>query len=146
MKELPLVFTNWRQEAISFIQDWDWTFSWEGYTDTCKPDNKQNSRWHGTKCYEVWSKVTKDKADEQFHSHLNPLYELVDSSCYNDNQKIAIVSYMYNTWGNQMNLKTHLKQCNYKDIRYIMSIWWWNKEYPWLKIRRTSELSLFNKI
>ena len=73
------------------------------------------------------------------------MYDVVDMKCYNDNQKIAMTSYMYNTWWYQMNLRRYIKQCRYKDIKYIMSVWGWNQKYPWLIKRRQAEIKLFNK-
>lgn len=81
-------------------------------------------------------------------THLNPLYEVVDTSCYNDNQKVALTSYMYNTWVYAMNINKHIKKCNIRDIKYIMSVYWYSSNWirlQWLVNRRYAELELFNK-
>lgn len=140
---------------MNFIQNWIWSFSWEWFASHCKWDNKQYSWGHWTRCYNPWQAVTVEQADKEFTTHLNPLFELVDNSCYTDNQKIAIVSYMYNTWWYQMNMRTHVSNCSKKDIQYIMQVWWywitvienWKKKFKrlqWLVNRRYAELSLFN--
>lgn len=132
---------------MNFIQHGSGNFTWEGFAPHCKDDNKQLSWGHWTRCFIKGEKVTQEIADKQFNDHLAPLFNLVDNnSCFNDNQKIALVSYMYNTGGNQMNLKAHIKRCSHKDIKYVMSIWGWNKEYPWLRLRRIAELYLYNLI
>jgi len=140
----PISITDWKQSAIEFIQNWRWSFTWEWYTDTCKWDSKQNSWWHWTRCKTRWTKVTKSQADKEFLSHLQPLYTLVDRESYTDNQKIAMVSYMYNVGKYAMNINTYVSRESHKDIRYIMWVYWYNKEFPWLKKRRKEELILFN--
>ncbi len=135
---------NWKYEAIYFIQNWRGNFTGEWFSAYCKRDNKQNSWGHWTKCKNIWDKITQEQADLEFHNHLVHIFELVDNStCFTDNQKIALTSYIYNTWGNQLNLRKHIHRCSHKDIRYIMSIWGWNKEFPWLKHRRIAELYLY---
>ena len=138
-------YTDWKKATMNFIQNWSGNFTWEWFASHCKWDNKQYSWWHWTKCTTPWAAVTQEIADKEFHNHLSHLFKIVDNNtCFNDNQKIALVSYMYNTWGNQMNLKGYIKICSHKDIKYIMSVWWWNKKYPWLKHRRIAELNLYN--
>ena len=125
---------------MQFIQHGSGRFTWEWFAKYCKWDNKQYSWGHWTKCTTPWVEVTQEIADQQFSNHLKPLFELVDNNtCFNDNQKIALVSYMYNTWWNQMNLKNYISICSHTDIK-------WNKKYPWLKFRRIEELSLYNLI
>ena len=80
-------------------------------------------------------------------THLNPLYELVNNSCYTTSQKIAMISYMYNVGRHAMNIDKYIKRCSHKDIRYIMWIYWYSsnwKRLKWLVNRRQSELKLFN--
>ncbi len=133
---------TWKERSVQFIQKFEW-IRLKAYWD-----KKQWSIWHGTKS-KRWEVITTEEADRRMLAHLDSLYKLVDnSSCFSDNQKIALTSYMYNTWGYQMNLRTHIKQCNHKDIKYIMSVWgyWSNWErLQWLVNRRTEELNLYNK-
>ena len=91
--------------------------------------------------------ITIEEADRRMVTHLKSLYELVNNSCYNDKQKISMVSYMYNVGRHAMNIDKHIKRCSYKDIRYIMWIYWYSsnwKRLKWLVNRRKSELKLFN--
>lgn len=71
-----------------------------------------------------------------------------NNTCFNDNQKIALVSYMYNVWKYAMNINKHIKRCSYKDIKYIMSVYWYTsnwKKLQWLVNRRIAELKLYNE-
>ena len=143
-KQKQNIFVDSKNEldAISsFIIKYEWSLHLTAFWD-----NKRWSIWYWTKSYK-WEKITKEEAINRFNNHLKPIYELVNNNCYTANQKTALVSYIYNTWGNQMNLKYHVKQCRKKDIIYIMSVYgWWHgtKYYNWLSKRRKAELNLFN--
>jgi GH24 family phage-related lysozyme (muramidase) len=121
---------------MKFISRFEW------YRSRSYWDRKQRSIWYGTKSYR-WEEITREEWDKRFIQHLNPLYELVNKSCYTDNQKVAMISYTYNTWAYAMNINRYIKRCSIKDIKYIMWVYWYNNK--WLKKRRYAELSLFNK-
>lgn len=151
-REHWITYKDWKQSAILFIQKWAGKFSGEWYSETCEFDNKQNSRGHWTSCPTLHVRVTREQADKEFIEFLSKKIKMVDYPHFNDNQKIALLSYVYNTGGYQLNLPYHLRNGNMKDIKYIMSIWGYSKIdpktkkeiYPWLKFRRAEEKKLFN--
>jgi GH24 family phage-related lysozyme (muramidase) len=143
-KQKQNVFVDGKSELdkiSSFIIKYEWALHLTAFWD-----NGRRSIWYGTKSNKG-EVITKEEAINRFNNHLVPIYKLVNKDCYTANQKIAIASYIYNTWGSQMNLKYHINQCRYNDIRYIMSVYgWWHgtKYYRWLSKRRNAELNLFN--
>jgi GH24 family phage-related lysozyme (muramidase) len=134
---------------MQFIQNGSGNFTWEWFALHCKWDSKQYSRWHWTRCYNPWEAVTQEKADQEFANHLEPLFELVDNNtCFNDNQKIALVSYMYNVGRYAMSIDKYIKMCSHKDIKYIMSVYGYTSNWvrlKWLVNRRFVEINLYNK-
>ncbi len=127
-------------DISSYIISKEWAFHAKAFWD-----NGRWSIWYWTISYR-WEVISKEEWIRRFENHLNPLYDIVNLSCYNDNQKKALVSYMYNTGGYQMNMRYYVKNCRYNDIRYIMSVWgWWHgtKYYNWLSKRREEEINLF---
>lgn len=135
---------NWSELDIisNYVRSKEWSFHSKAFWD-----NKRWSIWWWTKSYR-WEVISKEEWIIRFNNHIKPLYNLVNNDCYNLNQKIALVSYLYNTWWYQMNMRYHVKNCRYNDIKYIMSVWWWwhwTKYYNGLSKRRKEEISLFNK-
>lgn len=143
-----VAFKDWKHSAMQFIQHWSGNFTWEWFASHCKWDNKQFSWWHWTRCYVAWRAVTQVIADKEFADHLTSIFKLVDNNtCFSDNQKIALTSYMYNVGKYAMNIKKYIDKCSHKDIRYIMWVYWYSSN--WIKIkglvnRRIAELYLYN--
>ena len=125
-------------DAVSFIAKFEW-LRLEAYYDWYANNSNRYSIWYGTKSYK-WEVITKEEAIKRKMAVITPMYESIPN-CFNDNQKIALTSYMYNTWGFQMNLKYHISECRKKDVRYIMQVYGWNKE---LIPRRKAELKKYN--
>lgn len=122
----------------------DFTVQFEGlrlkaYFDWYANNSNRWSICYGTKSYK-WETVTKEECKKRKMAVITPIYNSIPS-CFNDNQKTALTSYIYNTGGNQMNMKYHLQNCRKKDVRYIMQVWGHNKE---LKPRRWKELLKYN--
>lgn len=124
--------------AVSFIANFEW-MRLEAYYDWYANNSNRWSIWYGTKSFK-WEIITKEEAIKRKMAVITPIYESIPS-CFNENQKIALTSYMYNTWGFQMNLKYHVSECRNKDVEYIMSVYWWNDV---LIKRRNAEILKYN--
>ena len=123
----------------------EFTASFEGlrlqaYFDWYANGSNRWSIWYGTKSYKG-EIITKQEAIKRKMGIIKPIYQSLPA-CFNQNQKTALTSYIYNTGWNQLNLKYHIQQCRFKDVSYIMNIYGWNKE---LIKRRKAELYMFNK-
>ena len=131
---------DWKTDSMHFIADFEW------FRECAYNDSKQRSVWYGTKSY-PGECISKEEALKRKKSHLNPLFELVDKSCYTDTQKIALVSYTYNVWRNAMNIDSYIEKCDIDSILYIMNSYWWTikgKWSKWLAKRRNIEINKFN--
>lgn len=131
----------WKQDAVSFISDFEW------FRECSYNDSKQVSIGYGTKAKYNGECITEQEAKQRKLYHLQPLIELVDNSCYNDNQRIALVSYMYNVWVNALNIKHYVEKCDHKSILYIFHNYWWTINgvwSDWLAKRRNIEISKYN--
>lgn len=133
---------DWKEDAVNFIADFEW------FRENAYWDAKVWSIWYGTPSYK-WEVITKEEAIQRKKDHLQTLYELVDKECYNDNQKIALVSYMYNVWVNAMNIKSYVQNCDKENVKYIMTMYGWTINWvysKWLAKRRNIEISKFNTL
>lgn len=126
------------KDAIDFTVQFEW-LRLEAYFDWYANWSNRRSICYGTKSYK-WETATQEECKQRKMAVITPIYNSIPS-CFNDNQKIALTSYIYNTGWNQMNMKYHLQNCRKKDVRYIMQVWWHNKE---LKTRRNKELLKYN--
>ena len=115
---------NLEEALYSYLYDLEW------FRTTAYWDVKRYSIWYGTPSYK-WEVITKQEAIRRKIEHTQPIIELVDRDCYNNNQKIAIISYIYNTWGYQMNLRSHIKNCKHKAILNVMNTWGWSADLDW---------------
>ena len=134
------IVSDWKTDAMHFIADFEW------FRECAYHDSKQWSIWYGTKSY-PWECITKEEAIQRKKDHLQALYELVDRTCYNDNQRISLVSYMYNVWVNAMGIQSYVKDCDHKSIKYIMNTYGWTIKGKWsngLAKRRNIEITKFN--
>lgn len=122
------------EDSINFIADF------EGFKECAYWDVKRYSVWYGTPSYK-WECISKQEALQRKKEFVKPKFELVDKDCFTDNQKIALTSYMYNTWGYQMNLQTYIKRCDKASILFVMNKWGWNSRG--LAKRRTIEINKF---
>lgn len=120
---------------MSFIADFEW-FRECAYRD----GSSRYSIWYGTISY-PWECITREEAIKRKIDYIKPLIDAIPS-CFTDNQKIAITSYMYNTGWNQMWLKKYIENCDKKSVLYIMGVYWYN--FPWLIKRRNIEINKFN--
>lgn len=127
---------------MTFIKTFEWVRLKAYY------DHTQWSIWFGTKSHK-WEVITNTEAHNRMLKHLSSIFNIVDNNkCFNDNQKIALTSYIFNTGRYAMNINKHINKCNIKDIKYIMSVYWYSsngKRLQWLVNRRRAELELFNK-
>jgi len=137
-KESSQTIKTGLDDAALFISDFEW-LRLNAYYDWYLNNSNRWSIWYWTKSYK-WEVITKQEAIKRKMVVVTPIYEGIPN-CFNVNKKIALTSYIYNTWGNQMNLKYYIKECKKEDIRYIMQVYGWNK---WLENRRGKELLLFN--
>lgn len=120
--------SKWKSDLTSAVDFISW---FEGlrltaYYDWYANGSNRYSIGYGTKSY-PWEVITKEEAKKRKMRVLKPLYKSIPA-CFNENQKTALSSYIYNTWGNQMNLPYHISNCRKKDVEYIMNVYWWNKE------------------
>lgn len=125
---------------MDFIADFEW------YRDCAYPDWNQWSIWYWTASYK-WECINKEEAYKRKKEYLQSVFTLVDKDCYSDNQKIAMSSYIYNTWWNQMGLKKNILNCNKEGVLYTMNVYWWItgwKYSRWLAKRREIEINKFN--
>lgn len=127
-------------DTMNFIWDFEW------FRECAYKDNNIYSIWFWTISF-PWECITREEAIQRKIEHINPLLEIVDKSCYSDNQRIALVSYMYNVGRHPMNLQTHIKNCNHKEILYVMSKWGWSA--GWVRLwglvkRRNIEIAKYN--
>ena len=133
------VSSNLKLDTMNFIADF------EGFRECAYKDNNIYSIWYWTISF-PWECITKEEAIQRKIEHLNPLLAIVDKACYNDNQKIALVSYMYNVWRNPLNLQTHIQNCDREWIIYTMNNWgwtaWWVRLWGLVK-RRNIEIAKF---
>lgn len=120
--------------TMSYIADF------EGFKKCSYWDVKQWSIWFWTKSYK-WECITREEALDRKKEFVKPILERIPS-CFTENQRIALTSYIYNTWGNQMRLPSYIKNCDQKSVRYIMTQRGWN--LPGLIKRRTLELEKFD--
>lgn len=125
------------ETAMNFVADFEW------FRECAYWDVKQWSIWYGTKSYK-WECITKQEAKKRKLWYIEWIYKLYPSNCLTDNQKIALTSYIYNTGGYQMNLRTYISRCDKDSILYIMWQWGWNMK--WLVKRRTIEIQKFNQV
>jgi len=151
IKEIEVNPKNELDEIAKFI------IKWEGFRNKAYCDNliKQGNKWikycptwkerfaigYGTKSYKG-EVISQKEGYRRLKETIMKNYKLVNNGCYTLNQKKAILSYMYNTGGNQMNLKSYIRKCSIKDIRYIMSVWG-NKSSH--KSRRNEEKKLLGE-
>lgn len=126
------------KEAVDFTL-WSEGLRLEAYFDWYANDTNRWSIWNGTVSY-PWEVITIKEAVQRRNDEITPMFNSIPD-CFNANQKIALTSYIYNTWGNQMKLPYHIDKCRKKDVKYIMNSWGWNKE---LIPRRIKELSKYN--
>lgn len=134
--------SDWKTDAMHFIADFEW------FRECAYHDSKQWSIWYGTKSF-PWECITKEEAIQRKKDHLQALYELVDITCYNDNQRIALVSYMYNVGQNAMSISKYVEKCDHKSIKYIMNTYGWTIKGKWsngLAKRRNIEINKFNSL
>lgn len=132
---------DWKTDAMHFIADFEW------FRSCAYNDSKQWSIGYGTRSH-PWECITKEEAMQRKKTHLNPLYELVDKTCYTDNQKIALVSYMYNVWRYAMRIDSYIEKCDHKNIKFIMNTYGWTIKGKWsngLAKRRNIEINKFNQ-
>lgn len=80
--------------AIGFITKFEW-LRLEAYFDWYANNSNRWSIWYGTKSYK-WEVITKEEAIKRKMAVIEPLYNGIPA-CFNQNQKIALSSYMYNT-------------------------------------------------
>ena len=129
-------YDNLAKVTMDFVADFEW------FKECSYWDRKQWSIGYWTKSYK-WECITREEAKNRKAEVIKPILAEIPS-CFTDNQKIAIVSYQYNTWGNQMGFKWYVQKCDKKSVLYIMNSWGWN--LPWLVKRRTIEISKFNTL
>ena len=134
-------YENLAKVTMDFVADF------EGFHECAYWDVKQWSIWYGTKSYK-WECITREEAKNRKAEVIKPILAEIPS-CFTDNQKIAIISYQYNTWGNQrvwwnLSFKQYVQKCDKRNVLRIMNSWGWNM--PWLIKRRTIEISKFNTL
>mgnify|MGYP003650546792 CR=1 FL=1 len=127
------------KQAVEFTSNFE-GLRLQAYFDWAANGSDRWSIWYGTKSYKG-EIITKQEAIKRKMSIINPIYNSLPA-CFNENQKTALTSYIYNTGWNQLNLKYYIQNCRFKDVNYIMQVYGWNKE---LIKRRKSELYMFNK-
>ena len=126
--------------TASFIADF------EGFRDCAYWDIDHWSIWYWTRSYQ-WECISEEEALERKKDYIRPILSKVDNGCYTDNQKIAIVSYIYNVWGWAMNISSYVAKCDIASIKYIMWVYWysaWGVRLAGLVKRRGIELQKFN--
>lgn len=124
----------------------DYIESFEGYSRCAYWDVSRWSIWFWTKSYK-WECIDRGEAYNRKLQYIQPLLSLVDKACYTHNQKIAMISYMYNVWTNAMNISHYVWWCKKKDIIYIMWKYWYTANWiwsNWLAKRRNAEKLKFN--
>jgi len=126
------------KQAVEFTANFEW-LRLKAYYDWYANNSNRYSIWYGTKSYKG-EVITKQEAIKRKMAVIEPIYNSLPN-CFNDNQKTALTSYMYNTWWFQMNLKYHISECRNKDVEYIMAVYWNNKE---LLERRKQEKIKYN--
>ena len=82
---------DWKLNAMNFIADFEW------FRENAYYDSKQWSIGYGTKSYK-WEVIWEQEAKQRKLDHLQPLIEMVSNTCYNDNQRIALVSVLYENY------------------------------------------------
>ena len=138
---------EWKKHAVNFVVDFEW------FSETCKYDFAQNSWGYGTKCDRIGERIDRERAMQYKMEHLEHIFELVNKDCFTDNQKIAITSYIYNTWGyqklnNVTSFREYVQRCDTWSILYGMRNWGWTANWQvlwWLVKRRTIEIEKFNQ-
>ena len=134
--------TEWKDHAIDFIADFEW------YRECSYWDFKHWSIGYGTASRQ-WECITREEAMQRKKEHLHAIFNLVDLECYNDNQKIAMTSYVYNTGGYQLWLRGIIQRCDTAWVLYVMRNWGWSANWrvlPWLAKRRNIEINKFNSL
>lgn len=132
--------TQLAKDSIDYIEDF------EGYSSCSYWDATRWSIWFWTKSYQ-WECIDREEAYKRKLSHIQPLINLVDKSCYTHNQKIAMISYMYNVWSGAMNISHYVSGCRKNDVLYIMWKYWYTANWEWsnwLAKRRVIEKQKFN--
>ncbi len=127
------------KQAVEFTANFEW-LRLKAYFDWYANNSNRWSICYGTKSYK-WETATKEECKKRKMAVITPIYNSIPN-CFNDSQKTALTSYMYNTWGFQMNLKYHISECRKKDVEYIMNVYGWNKE---LIPRRKAELVKYHR-
>jgi len=151
----------WKNKTIELIKKYEWVrFSaycdnlihknWK-YIPNCPTWKERFSIWYWSTSFR-WEKINQNEADKRIKEYLenNVFNELENLTCYNDNQKIAIADFMYNSWKYTKHIYTwktflfYVKNCDKKTIEWYLAPWLYKAK--WLKLRRQAEYNFWKWI
>jgi len=123
------------KEAMEFIKRFEW------YSRVAYFDFKQFSCGYGTKCSK-WEVVSIEEAENRLYEAVKGRWEYVKDLETSDENKIALVSYIYNTWNTSI-LK-RAKRNDWNSVKYIMNqtVYANWKKLNWLVKRRWQEVAM----
>lgn len=126
------------KEAVEFTAGFE-GLRLKAYYDWYANGSNRWSIWYWTKSYKG-EVITKEEAIKRKLDIIKPIYNSIPN-CFNQNQKTALTSYIYNVWKYAMNINSYVKKCKKNDVAYIMQVYGWNKV---LIERRKAELLKYN--
>jgi len=147
VEKVKVIAKEIKEPVIANISTIDFIAKFEGLRLKAYYDVNHFSIWYGTRSFKG-EIITKKEAEKRMIEYLWLLRKMVDKECYNENQKTAMISFMYNVGKYPMNINKYVASCDKKSIRYIMWIYWYSSNWKRLKSlvkRRNTELYLFNK-
>lgn len=115
-----------------FVKKWEWNFQANAFCDDYyrtdnwlfrkSPDECWYwSIWFWTKSYR-WEVITLEEAIERKTRDLEKRNSLITSTCLTDNQRIAIVDFMYQHWV-YSGIKEYANKCEINKA-YNLIVWW----------------------
>jgi len=146
------------QIAVELAKKHEW-LSLTAYCDTLKyvwTKYIRDCRGRKTDRWSIWywtqsvkgETITKIEAEEKMMQYFQNIQKEVAYKCYNDQEKWAMLDFMYNsgrftkhntTW---IPFVTYVKRCDKKTVNSFL--YPWNYTSKWLKKRRNSEYIAFN--
>lgn len=104
-------------------------------------DINHYSIWYWTKSHK-WEIIDKVEAEARLYKEVKARWDLIKNDKLTVNQKVAITSYLYNTWNTSI-LK-RVKRNDLKSVKYVMNltVYAWGKRLKGLVTRRSAEVEL----
>lgn len=156
MEDITQGEVSFNDKLYDYISQWEWKFQYKSFCDSYYKTNNKLIRhspenctrwsiWYWTISHQ-WEIITYGEWIDRRNRYIDNIIPYVDQNCFTDNEKIAILDFMYQMWSNRSNIKYYVSMCDKEQIKWIMINFRdiaRSKNQSWLEKRYQARINLF---